>query len=97
VCDSECYFSWIPAAQALGLDIYVLLWLRYSAFLVLYPVGVGSELTMAALALSQVSSMVRGLQLPVMWVHAPLMMIRHAAMCFGTGTVPVRRSSGGSC
>lgn len=32
----------------------MLLWLRYSAFLVLYPVGVGSELTMAALALSQV-------------------------------------------
>lgn len=41
--------------QALGLDAHILLWLRYSAFLVLYPVGVGSELTMAALALSQVN------------------------------------------
>ena len=30
---------------------YALLWLRYSAFTVLYPIGVGSELTMAWLAL----------------------------------------------
>jgi Protein tyrosine phosphatase-like protein, PTPLA len=43
--------------QALGMDAYILLWLRYSAFLVLYPVGVGSELGMAALALSQVQSL----------------------------------------
>lgn len=30
---------------------YVLLWLRYTAFLALYPLGVGSELAMVALAL----------------------------------------------
>jgi len=41
--------------QALGIDSYALLWLRYTGFLVLYHVGVGSELTMAALALHQVS------------------------------------------
>lgn len=41
--------------QALGIDLYALLWLRYTGFLVLYPVGVGSELTMAALALHQVT------------------------------------------
>ena len=41
------------------MDSYILLWLRYSAFLVLYPVGVGSELGMAALALSQVCTLRR--------------------------------------
>jgi hypothetical protein len=55
VCDEQCKCSCFHAAQALGIDAYILLWLRYSAFLVLYPVGVGSELTMAALALSQVA------------------------------------------
>ena len=30
---------------------YVLLWLRYTAFLLLYPLGVGSELAMVALAM----------------------------------------------
>lgn len=30
---------------------YVLLWLRYTAFIGLYPLGVGSELAMVALAL----------------------------------------------
>jgi Protein tyrosine phosphatase-like protein, PTPLA len=53
-CVFGCCVSSLHAVQALGMDMYVLLWLRYSAFLVLYPVGVGSELTMAALALSQV-------------------------------------------
>lgn len=35
---------------------YVLLWLRYSAFIVLYPLGVGSELTMAYLALPTIKA-----------------------------------------
>lgn len=30
---------------------YVLLWLRYTAFILLYPLGVGSELAMVWLAL----------------------------------------------
>jgi len=30
---------------------YVLLWLRYTAFIVLYPLGVASELAMVALAM----------------------------------------------
>lgn len=37
--------------QELGHVPYPLLWLRYSAFLVLYPFGVGSEMTMARLAM----------------------------------------------
>ncbi|KAK9826727.1 hypothetical protein WJX81_002276 [Elliptochloris bilobata] len=39
------------AAKELGHVPYPLLWLRYSAFLVLYPFGVGSEMTMARLAM----------------------------------------------
>ena len=43
------------AVQALGLKpLYPLLWLRYSAFIVLYPLGVGSELTMAYLAMPSI-------------------------------------------
>ena len=41
-------------AQAMGINSRALLWLRYSGFLVLYPVGVASELTIAALALDTV-------------------------------------------
>jgi very-long-chain (3R)-3-hydroxyacyl-CoA dehydratase len=37
--------------QELGLEPYPVKWLRYSAFLPLYPLGVASELTMAYLAL----------------------------------------------
>jgi hypothetical protein len=42
--------SSVSRAQELGLQPYVLLWLRYTAFLVLYPLGVSSELTMVWLA-----------------------------------------------
>ena len=59
VCDYACWFNSGHAVQAMGMDFYILLWLRYSAFLVLYPVGVGSELGMAALALSQVCTLRR--------------------------------------
>lgn len=37
--------------QEIAQPPYVQLWLRYSAFLPLYPLGVASELTMAYLAL----------------------------------------------
>lgn len=41
--------------QELSLPVpYPLLWLRYSAFIVLYPFGVGSELTMAYLAMPHI-------------------------------------------
>ena len=33
---------------------YVLLWLRYTAFILLYPLGVGSELAMVALAMPSI-------------------------------------------
>eukprot|EP00887_Chlorella_sp_A99_P006090 scaffold22.g6090.t1 len=38
------------AAKELGLQPYPLLWLRYTGFIVLYPLGVSSELAMAWLA-----------------------------------------------
>jgi very-long-chain (3R)-3-hydroxyacyl-CoA dehydratase len=48
-------FQWhcvvLDAVQELGMQPYVLLWLRYTAFLVLYPLGVSSELASVALAL----------------------------------------------
>ncbi len=36
--------------QELGAQPYLLLWLRYTGFTVLYPLGVSSELTMVWLA-----------------------------------------------
>lgn len=39
------------ASKELGLRLYPLLWLRYTAFIVLYPLGVSSELSMVWLAL----------------------------------------------
>lgn len=40
------------AQELLGSVPYVMLWLRYTGFIVLYPIGVASELTMVYLALS---------------------------------------------
>ena len=40
--------------QELGLNPYALLWLRYTTFIVLYPLGVASELTMVYLALPHI-------------------------------------------
>jgi len=37
--------------QELGMSPYPLLWLRYTTFIPLYPLGVASEMTMVALAL----------------------------------------------
>ena len=42
--------------QELGCVPYVSLWLRYTAFIVLYPVGVASELTMVWLALPAIKA-----------------------------------------
>jgi very-long-chain (3R)-3-hydroxyacyl-CoA dehydratase len=44
------------AAQELGLSLYPLLWLRYTAFYVLYPLGVSSELALAYLALPTIKA-----------------------------------------
>lgn len=44
------------AMQALNIRAYPLLWLRYSGFLALYPIGVGSELAMVWLALPYIRS-----------------------------------------
>jgi very-long-chain (3R)-3-hydroxyacyl-CoA dehydratase len=38
-------------AQELGIMPYPLLWLRYSTFVILYPLGVASEMTMVYLAM----------------------------------------------
>jgi hypothetical protein len=40
-----------PTTQEMGSVPYISLWLRYTAFIVLYPLGVASELTMVYLAL----------------------------------------------
>jgi len=50
---------------------YPLLWLRYSAFIPLYPLGVASELTMASLAL------------PVIGVKRPLTLDMPNALNWG--------------
>ncbi|PRW58764.1 N-methyltryptophan oxidase isoform A [Chlorella sorokiniana] len=50
-CCSEVIRYSFFAFKELGMQPYVLLWLRYTAFLILYPLGVGSELAMVALAL----------------------------------------------
>lgn len=44
------------AARALNIGSHSLLWLRYSGFLALYPIGVSSELTMVWLALPYIRS-----------------------------------------
>ncbi|GAX77448.1 hypothetical protein CEUSTIGMA_g4893.t1 [Chlamydomonas eustigma] len=44
------------ALKALGPVPYISLWLRYSAFIVMYPVGVASELTMVWLALPEIKA-----------------------------------------
>lgn len=44
-------YSFFALKEALGTPPYISTWLRYSGFLVLYPIGVSSELTMAWLAL----------------------------------------------
>ena len=50
-CCSEVIRYSLYAAKEAGLQPYALLWLRYTAFTVLYPLGVASELAMVALAL----------------------------------------------
>ncbi|KAI3438939.1 hypothetical protein D9Q98_001353 [Chlorella vulgaris] len=50
-CCSEVIRYSFFAFKELGMQPYVLLWLRYTAFLVLYPLGVSSELASVALAL----------------------------------------------
>lgn len=48
--DSEAPWS----LQELGMSPYPLLWLRYTTFIPLYPLGVASEMTMVALALPHI-------------------------------------------
>jgi hypothetical protein len=44
-------YGFFALKEAFGTPPYISTWLRYSGFLVLYPIGVSSELTMAWLAL----------------------------------------------
>jgi very-long-chain (3R)-3-hydroxyacyl-CoA dehydratase len=56
------------AFKVAGLQPYFLLWLRYSAFIVLYPLGVSSELSMVALAMPQLrASKTWCLEMPNLW------------------------------
>lgn len=50
-CCSEIIRYSFFAFKELGMQPYVLLWLRYTAFIVLYPLGVSSELAEVALAM----------------------------------------------
>jgi very-long-chain (3R)-3-hydroxyacyl-CoA dehydratase len=51
-CVSEVLRYGLYAAKEAGSAVpYALLWLRYSAFILLYPLGVASEMAMVALAL----------------------------------------------
>lgn len=52
-CFSEIIRYSFFAFKEAGLQPYFLLWLRYTAFIVLYPLGVSSELAMVALALPE--------------------------------------------
>ncbi|GMH34199.1 hypothetical protein BSKO_02033 [Bryopsis sp. KO-2023] len=44
------------AFKELGVDLYLMKWLRYTGFIVLYPIGVGSELCLVALALPTIKA-----------------------------------------
>ncbi|KAI8475074.1 MAG: tyrosine phosphatase-like protein [Monoraphidium minutum] len=46
-------YSFFAMKEAFGDTPYISTWLRYSGFIVLYPIGVASELTMAWLALPE--------------------------------------------
>lgn len=51
-CTATWHDRWHLRMQEAGLPTpYALQWLRYTAFTVLYPIGVSSELTMAWLAM----------------------------------------------
>lgn len=52
-CLSEVVRYGFFALKEAGLQPFFMLWLRYSAFLALYPLGVGSELAMVWLALPE--------------------------------------------
>jgi very-long-chain (3R)-3-hydroxyacyl-CoA dehydratase len=56
-CMSEILRYGLYAAKEAGAPVpYPLLWLRYSAFIVLYPLGVASEMAMVALALPTIKA-----------------------------------------
>jgi len=55
-CCSEVIRYGFFAFKEAGKEPYVMQWLRYSGFLVLYPLGVSSELAMAWLALPTIKS-----------------------------------------
>lgn len=50
-CSEVIRYGFFALKEALGSPPYFASWLRYSGFIVLYPIGVSSELTMAWLAL----------------------------------------------
>ncbi|KAF8055283.1 PAS2 [Scenedesmus sp. PABB004] len=58
-CSEVIRYGFFALKEALGTPPYAATWLRYSGFLPLYPLGVSSELTMAALALPAIRA--RGL------------------------------------
>ncbi|KAF6254850.1 tyrosine phosphatase-like protein [Scenedesmus sp. NREL 46B-D3] len=67
-CSEVIRYGFFALKEALGRPPYFATWLRYTGFIVLYPLGVSSELTMAWLALPSIAQ--RGLfstSLPNAW------------------------------
>eukprot|EP00879_Flechtneria_rotunda_P009963 GHRR01010419.1.p1 GENE.GHRR01010419.1~~GHRR01010419.1.p1 ORF type:complete len:212 (+),score=71.00 GHRR01010419.1:1640-2275(+) len=53
-CSEVIRYGFFALKEAFGTPPYFATWLRYSGFMLLYPVGVASELTMAWLALPHI-------------------------------------------
>jgi hypothetical protein len=64
---------------------YVLLWLRYTAFILLYPLGVGSELAMVALAMPSIRQnrplSIQASRAPAWLIHAKSVQFCSCTIC----------------
>eukprot|EP00878_Enallax_costatus_P001738 GHUV01001894.1.p1 GENE.GHUV01001894.1~~GHUV01001894.1.p1 ORF type:complete len:277 (+),score=42.02 GHUV01001894.1:100-831(+) len=61
-------YGFFALKEAFGTPPYIATWLRYSGFMVLYPIGVSSELTMAWLALPYIKrSGLWSVEMPNSW------------------------------
>mmetsp|Transcript_13125 Transcript_13125/g.41528 ORF Transcript_13125/g.41528 Transcript_13125/m.41528 type:complete len:116 (+) Transcript_13125:490-837(+) len=55
-CSSEIIRYGFFAFKEAGMSPYVLLWLRYTGFIILYPIGVSSELGLTYMALPAIKA-----------------------------------------
>lgn len=67
-CSEVIRYGFFAAKEAFGTPPYFATWLRYSGFILLYPIGVSSELTMAWLALPTIrETRLFSVELPNAW------------------------------